>query len=108
MLRLPGQMRWLLRGGSFMYSGPWRLSTESVRLHTIYLLPWTDMFSWYNTRGPAGRGRLFLARGEGVVVLDAAVHREDPLDEIVQVGGLVDEVDLARVDHEQRRLLVVK
>src|SRR6185369_1129993 len=49
-----------------------------------------------------------LADRQGQVVVDALAHLPDHGDQVVQVGGVVHEVDVAGVDHEQRRLRVVE
>src|SRR5215470_8324435 len=56
---------------------------------------------------PAGSGGLFPC-GQGEVVVDALPHLPDHRDQVVQVGSVVNEVDVAGVDHQQGSLRVVE
>src|SRR4030095_10392814 len=56
--------------------------------------------------GSRATGKSFF--GQGQVVVYPLAHLPDHRDEVVQVGGVVHEVDVAGVDHQQRRLRVVE
>ena len=49
-----------------------------------------------------------LADSQRQVVVHALPHLPDHRDQVVQVGGVVHEVDVAGVDDQQRRLRVVE